>query len=226
MQGEDEAMSLQDYPEYLLYARYKHSGLRKEALKHLDAFLASCANWNATEKRTFVRAFFEEQSSEEYHYLECFPLTSQILYPVLQAWYEEMPEDYLPYYGYAFLLRHSKAPVFRRLWLSQFPHPEMAECQPLEPRFEYKAIKQALVFAPENEACRRFCLELLIDYLHEVHHDQYSDFPDVPFPQKEFEEAEYQLAFLKNSPAYNELSEHFLRVKKYIFQWAKKCLIE
>jgi hypothetical protein len=216
-----EKCLLINHPEYTTYISCKHSGLRKEAMKHLDAFLASCINWNQTDKRAFVKAFFTEQSYEECQFQQCFPLVSQLLYPVLHDWYKEKPDDYLPYYGFAFIFAHASVSLTQEQLHAIYPPTDGMTVIPtsLESMPEYKASKRALELAPDNDDCRRIYIELLIKWLGDEGHDHYSGCPDMTFPQKELEEVEHQLKLMKESPVKDGLEYQLTRTRKFLSYW-------
>ncbi|MFJ6205329.1 hypothetical protein [Bacillus pumilus] len=87
-----------DYPLFRQYCERKEQGLRKDALKVLQSFIAEMKENEVEAKRVFVAWLFEWiERFEDGHHLLVFPLVNEVIQPVLQEWENVDPMDVRPY---------------------------------------------------------------------------------------------------------------------------------
>ena len=79
--------------EFAAYISAKKSGQRKEAMKALNAFLEDCKKLDLDAERKVVADFFKQLDADDRAFAYSFPLNSQLLFPVLQAWRAEVPAE-------------------------------------------------------------------------------------------------------------------------------------
>ncbi|MFS2247107.1 MULTISPECIES: hypothetical protein [Bacillus] len=93
---EDEGS--RDYPLFRQYCERKEQGLRKDALKVLQSFIAEMKENEVEAKLVFVAWLFEWiERFEDGHHLLVFPLVNEVIQPVLQEWENVDPMDVRPY---------------------------------------------------------------------------------------------------------------------------------
>ena len=79
--------------EFAAYISAKKSGQRKEAMKALNAFLEDCKKLDLDAERKVAADFFKQLDADDRAFAYSFPLNSQLLFPVLQAWRAEEPAE-------------------------------------------------------------------------------------------------------------------------------------
>lgn len=76
----------------------EEQGLRKEALKVLQSFIAEMKENDGEAKRVFVAWLFKWiERFEDGHHLLVYPLVNEVIQPVLQEWEKVDPLDVRPY---------------------------------------------------------------------------------------------------------------------------------
>lgn len=91
-----------DWKDYASYCFDREKGLRKEAFKHLDAFLKSTEIWTFDQKIDFIKflfPFFENVHDADYGPFPQ-PLSDKLVKPVLTAWCELEQSDSNPFRWY------------------------------------------------------------------------------------------------------------------------------
>lgn len=87
-----------DYPLFRQYCVRKEQGLRKDALKVLQAFIEEMKENDFEVQRSFVAWLFEKiEWFEDGHHLLVYPLIIGVIQPVLQEWEKVDPMDVRPY---------------------------------------------------------------------------------------------------------------------------------
>ena len=139
---------------YTEYLRAKKSGLRREAMTALNAFLAACEKSDTVAKRQIVKDFFTRQSAEDIEIACSFPLNSQLLFPVLAEWCAENPAQSWIWRSWAYLAR------FRGyLTAAQCDTFAIAENAPLDDLPCRKALCRALELDPADHLARKMYIE-------------------------------------------------------------------
>lgn len=108
-----------DWADYASYCLDREKGLRKEAFRHLDSFLAAAMPWPADKKIAFIRflfPFFESVPEADYGPFPQ-PLSDRLIKPALQQWCEVETVDNNPFRWYGKYYR-SEQHLFRALELS------------------------------------------------------------------------------------------------------------
>lgn len=93
---QDEGVN--DYPLFRQYCVRKERGLRKDALKVLQAFIEEMKENDVEVQREFAAWLFEWiERFEDGHHLLVYPLVNGVIQPVLQTWEKVDPVDVRPY---------------------------------------------------------------------------------------------------------------------------------
>ena len=94
----DYASTLPGWAEYGRFCALLEKGLRKDAFKHLSAFIEEAAGWPFSEKRKFVSWLYQFASEREDSFLLMpQPLHKGFLEPALNEWVELEPESGEPH---------------------------------------------------------------------------------------------------------------------------------
>ena len=212
---ESGIFQVEQYREFAEYVRYKEAGFRKEALLHLNSFLDETAAWSVEERRTFIRVFFAEPHAETMWKRSSFPLLTCLLIPAVLDWRKESPNDPIPYFAFAVICKHLSGYIPRPQWRELVGERsyEKGEAYGLQNWPEYIAARKAMFLAPDVPAYRVLYIQILKDYIHDLYHNFYSGFPDVPFPSAELEDFRQQLEALPdNTPEKKVLVEEYYRL--------------
>ncbi|MCM3026243.1 hypothetical protein M3584_04995 [Bacillus safensis] len=93
---QDEGVN--DYPLFRQYCVRKEQGLRKDALKVLQAFIEEMKENDFEVQREFAAWLFEWiERFEDGHQLLVYPLVNGVIQPVFQTWENVDPMDVRPY---------------------------------------------------------------------------------------------------------------------------------
>lgn len=93
---QDEGVN--DYPLFRQYCVRKEQGLRKDALKVLQAFIEEMKENDFEVQRVFTAWLFEWiERFEDGHQLLVYPLVNGVIQPVFQTWEKVDPLDVRPY---------------------------------------------------------------------------------------------------------------------------------
>ncbi len=87
--------------EYSAYLRLRADGRRKEALRHLAAFLTGAERWSFIERRAFVQWLDQAVSADPGRVLIPEPLLRSLLTPTCSEWLEREPDSAKANYFYA-----------------------------------------------------------------------------------------------------------------------------
>jgi hypothetical protein len=76
------------------YCRQRELGLRRKAFDALERFLRVSAGWNSSESRTACQKVLELHArTSEAHQFLTQPLLTRFIYPVLEAWQSDEPQN-------------------------------------------------------------------------------------------------------------------------------------
>lgn len=89
------------WQEYGKYLRFRASGRRKEALRHLAAFLTVAEHWSFPERQAFVLWLDQEMPDGPRRALIPEPLLRRILTPTCSEWLDREPASAKANYLYA-----------------------------------------------------------------------------------------------------------------------------
>lgn len=88
------ASAVPAWAEYGRFCELLEKGLRRDAFKHLAAFISDAAGWPFTEKRKFVSWLYHFANEREDSFLLMpGPLSKGFLEPALNEWIEREPES-------------------------------------------------------------------------------------------------------------------------------------
>ncbi len=95
----DDAARIPEWASYANYCRDRVGGLRQRALGSLRSLLSDANSWSESARRDFTRWLCNwlERYPSELRRATPEPLVEQLLYPVLQRWNAEAPDDILPH---------------------------------------------------------------------------------------------------------------------------------
>ena len=193
---------------YTEYLTAKKSGLRREAMTVLNAFLAACVKFDTASKRQLVKDFFTNQSAEDIEIACSFPLNSQLLFPVLAKWCAENPAQSWIWRSWAYLAR------FREyLTAAQCDTFAIAENAPLDDLPCRKALCRALELDPADHLARVMYIKFMLETLTLLLHDRDAgDDSAAPLIPKEANKLTEQLAQLPDIPEKTQLTERLQRM--------------
>ena len=193
---------------YTEYLTTKKSGLRREAMKALNAFLAACEKFDTVAKRQIVKDFFTRQSAEDIENACSFPLNSQLLFPVLTEWCAENPAQSWIWRSWAYLAR------FRGyLTAAQCDTFAIAENASLDDLPCRKALCRALELDPEDHLARVMYIKFMLETLTLLLHDRDAgDDSAAPLIPEEANKIIGQLALLPDTPEKSQLTAQLRRI--------------
>ena len=193
---------------YTEYLRAKKSGLRREAMTALNAFLAACEKFDTVAKRQIVKDFFTRQSAEDIEIACSFPLNSQLLFPVLAEWCAENPAQSWIWRSWAYLAR------FREyLTAAQCDTFAIAENAPLDDLPCRKALCRALELDPEDHLARVMYIKFMLETLTLLLHDRDAgDDSAASLIPEEANKIIGQLALLPDTPEKSQLTAQLRRI--------------
>ena len=196
---------------YTEYLTAKKSGLRREDMTALNAFLVACEKFDTVAKRQLLKDFFTNQSAEDIEIACSFPLNSQLLFPVLAEWCAENPAQSWIWRSWAYLAR------FRRcLTADQRDTFAIAENAPLDDLPCRKALCRALELDPADHLARKMYIESLLETLQLLLHDKSAgDDSATPLIPDENNKIMGQLAQLPDIPEKIQLRERLQRMMRH-----------
>ena len=161
--GERVAAAAEREPAWAGYAQYcrtRRRGLRRDALRHLDAWLADAERWPFERRRDFAGWLCDEAARARHDRFDYspHPLTQRLLLPTLVEWTEREPSSPLPHrwLGMFFGGYSGYGVNVGKLW------------PPLGPQDH---LRRALALDPDDQASRVRLAELLIRALDfDAHH--------------------------------------------------------
>ena len=187
---------------YTEYLTAKKSGLRREAMTALNTFLAACGNVDTASKRQIVKDFFTNQSAEDIEFAYSFPLNSQLLFPVLQAWRAEEPAESWIWRSFA------EVASFREyLSTAQGDTLCIEDDASLDDLPIRKALCRALELDPEDHLARVMYIKFMLETLTLLLHDRDAgDDSAAPLIPEEANKIIEQLALLPDTPEKSQLT--------------------
>ena len=187
---------------YTEYLTAKKSGLRREAMTALNTFLAACGNVDTASKRQIVKDFFTRQSAEDIEFAYSFPLNSQLLFPVLQAWLAEEPAESWIWRSFA------EVASFREyLSTAQGEILCIEDDASLDDLPIRKALCRALELDPEDHLARVMYIKFMLETLTLLLHDRDAgDDSAAPLIPEEANKIIGQLALLPDTPEKSQLT--------------------
>ena len=193
---------------YTEYLRVKKSGLRREAMTALNAFLAACEKFDTVAKRQLVKDFFTRQSAEDIEKAFSFPLNSQLLFPVLAEWCAENPGDSWIWRSFA-----EVASFREHLSAAQGDTLCIEDDAPLDDLPCRKALCRALELDPEDHLARKMHIESLLETLQLLLHDKSAgDDSATPLIPDEKKKITKQLTLLPDTPEKTQLTARLQRM--------------
>ena len=188
--------------EFAAYISAKKSGQREEAMKALNAFLADCKNLDLDAERKVAADFFKQLDADDRASAYSFPLNSQLLFPVLQAWRAEEPAESWIWRSFA------EVASFREyLSTAQGDILCIEDDASLDDLPIRKALCRALEFDPEDHLARVMYIKSMLETLTLLLHDRYAgDDSAAPLIPEEANKIIGQLALLPDTPEKSQLT--------------------
>ena len=194
--------------EFAAYISAKKSGQRKKAMKALNAFLEDCKKLDLDAERKVAADFFKQLDADDRAFAYSFPLNSQLLFPVLQAWRAEEPAESWIWRSFA------EVASFREyLSTAQGDILCIEDDASLDDLPIRKALCRALELDPEDHLARKMYIESLLETLQLLFHDKAAgDDSATPLIPDETNKLTEQLAQLPDIPEKTQLTERLQRM--------------
>ena len=194
--------------EFAAYISAKKSGQRKEAMKALNAFLEDCKKLDLDAERKVAADFFKQLDADDRAFAYSFPLNSQLLFPVLQAWRAEEPAESWIWRSFA------EVASFREyLSTAQGDILCIEDDASLDDLPIRKALCRALELDPADYLARKMYIESLLETLQLLLHDKSAgDDSATPLIPDETYKLTEQLAQLPDIPEKTQLTERLQRM--------------
>ena len=194
--------------EFAAYISAKKSGQHKEAMKALNAFLEDCKKLDLDAERKVVADFFKQLDADDRAFAYSFPLNSQLLFPVLQAWRAEEPAESWIWRSFA------EVASFREyLSTAQGDILCIEDDASLDDLPIRKALCRALELDPEDHLARKMYIESLLETLQLLLHDKSAgDDSATPLIPDETNKLTEQLAQLPDIPEKTQLTKRLQRM--------------
>ena len=194
--------------EFAAYISAKKSGQRKKAMKALNAFLEDCKKLDLDAERKVAADFFKQLDADDRAFAYSFPLNSQLLFPVLQAWLAEEPAESWIWRSFA------EVASFREyLSTAQGDILCIEDDASLDDLPIRKALCRALELDPEDHLARKMYIESLLETLQLLFHDKAAgDDSATPLIPDETNKLTEQLAQLPDIPEKTQLTERLQRM--------------
>lgn len=99
----------EELTELAEYCNLREQGLRKQALKRLDAFLKTAETWNSERARHLVLVILRADArTPETHQFMTHPLLTKFIYPTLNQWKADEPSEIEALHWLGLLLSDTK----------------------------------------------------------------------------------------------------------------------
>ena len=188
--------------EFAAYISAKKSGQRKEAMKALNAFLEDCKKLDLDAERKVAADFFKQLDADDRAFAYSFPLNSQLLFPVLQAWCAENPAE-------SWIWRSFAEVVGSREYLTSAQGDILCieDDASLDDLPIRKALCRALELDPEDHLARVMYIKSMLETLTLLLHDRDAgDDSAAPLIPEEANKIIGQLALLPDTSEKSQLT--------------------